>query len=84
VLNGFADYLNKEFIDFIQLEYGVCNMNSRITLLDLFDLLSEKGFVLHKIMLDHLEPRAGQTFMENYLYQNYVAISDRIVGDLVG
>ena len=82
VLKGFGDYLNPSFISFIQFEYGGCNMDSRTTLLDLFNILSEKGFVLHKIMPSHLEPRTWEPFIENYIYQNYVAVSSVVLKDL--
>lgn len=78
VLEGAGDFLNGDFIDFIQFEYGGANIDSRTTLLDFYNLLEIKGFVICKIMPKGLEPRTYSPYMENFVYQNYVAVSSNI------
>ena len=79
VLKGLGNFLNYEFIDFIQFEYGGANIDSRTYLLDFYSLLEEKGFKIAKIMPNYLELREYHPFMENFCYQNYVAISNKIL-----
>ena len=73
---GFGSYLNGEFIDYIQFEYGGANLDSHTSLMDIFKFLTEKGFVLAKVMPNGLEVRGYSPFMDNFNYANYVAISN--------
>lgn len=75
VLNSMGHYLNIDFIDYIQFEYGGCNIDSRIFLKDIYNLLNEKNFYICKILRNGLEIREYKTFMENFKYANYVAVS---------
>jgi FkbM family methyltransferase len=79
VLRGFGDFLSPKHIDFIQLEYGGANLDSRTTLRDLHQHLTQAGFVLCKVMRRHLEIRPYHPDLENYVYQNWVAVSPRLV-----
>lgn len=79
VLLGFGDFLNAEFIDFIQFEYGEVMIDSRTFLRDFFDLLTPKGFKLAKIMRDGVEIREWKLYMENFIYSNYIAISEKFL-----
>lgn len=81
-LQGFGKYLNDEFIDFIQFEYGGANLDSHSSLMELYDLLEKKGFVLAKIMPKGLDIRNYKPYMENFYYSNYVAISNKVIGKL--
>lgn len=81
-LEGLGDYLNREFIDFIQFEYGGTNLDSHTSLLDLYTLLEKSNFTLAKVRPKGLEIRPYQPWMENFQYANYVAISNKIVGSL--
>lgn len=74
-LKGFGKYLRPGFIDFIQFEYGGANIDSHTNLLDFYELLEPKGFKICKIMKKHLEPRGYDPRFENFICQNYVAIS---------
>lgn len=80
-LNGFEDYLNSSFIDFLQFEYGGANLDSHTTLLDFYNLFKEHDFSLAKIMPTGLELREYSPCMENFQYANYVAISNRVLND---
>lgn len=72
---GMGKYLDGKFIKVIQFEYGGANLDSRTNLLDLFTLLESRNFVVGKIMRKSIEVRKYQTWMDNFQYANYVAIS---------
>ncbi len=76
---GFGQYMNCDFIDFIQFEYGGANLDSHTSLMEIYKLFKDKGFKLAKIMPNGLEIREYKPFMDNFQYANYVAISGRIV-----
>lgn len=78
VFNGFGDFLDAKNIDFIQFEYGGANIDSGTTLRQIHTLLSSKGFVLCKLMRGHLEPRPFHPYLENFRYQNWVAVSKKV------
>lgn len=78
-MNGLGEYLNSDFIDFIQFEYGGANLDSHTSLLDIYDLLENKNFSIAKIMHDGLELRKYSSFMENFNYANYVAVSKKVL-----
>jgi FkbM family methyltransferase len=82
VLKGFGEFLNADFIDFIQFEYGGAFLDAGITLKNIYDVLESKGFRIGKIMKDGIDLRKWQPFMENFFYSNYVAISRKILNDL--
>ena len=76
---GIGKYLNADFIDYIQFEYGGANLDSGTSLMELFKYLHERGFRLAKVLTNGLEIRNYLPYMENYNYANYVAISKRII-----
>ncbi|MDC1068936.1 FkbM family methyltransferase [Candidatus Kapabacteria bacterium] len=75
---GFGQYLNNNFIDFIQFEYGGANIDSRTYLKDFFNLFDNHGFHITKIMRNHLEKNEYHPSLENFIYSNFVAISNLI------
>ncbi len=79
---GMGEYLNSDFIDFIQFEYGGANLDSHTSLMDIYKVLNERGFKIAKIMPKGLEIREYKPYMDNFQYSNYVAISKNIVGKL--
>jgi hypothetical protein len=79
---GFGHYLNSNFIDFIQFEYGGANLDSHTSLMEMYKYLEEKGFKIAKIMPNGLEIREYRPFMDNFQYSNYVAISKNILEKL--
>jgi len=79
---GFGEYLNGDFIDFIQFEYGGANLDSKTSLLDIYSYLEDRGFIIAKIYPQGLEIRDYKPFMENYCYSNFVAISKKILEDI--
>jgi len=76
---GFGKYLNGDFIDYIQFEYGGANLDSHVSLMEIYKLLSDCGFKIAKVMRNGLEIREYKPYMDNFNYSNYIAISDRIL-----
>lgn len=72
---GFGKYLDGEFIDYIQFEYGGCNLDSHTSLMNLYKFLELRGFSIAKMMPKGLEIRIYSPLMDNFNYANYVAIS---------
>lgn len=77
--HGFGKYLNSDFIDYIQFEYGGANLDSHTSLLEIYEVLEKNNFVIAKIMPNGLEIRDYKPFMDNFQYSNYVAISKRLI-----
>lgn len=76
-LTGFGSYLNSNFIDLIQFEYGGANIDSHTNLMDFYNLLLPRGFKIYKMMKHGLEPREYNPRLDNFVCQNYVAISEK-------
>lgn len=72
---GMGKYLHGDFIKVMQFEYGGANLDSRTNLLDLYTLLTSRGFVICKIMRNSIEQRDYQPWMDNFQYANYLAVS---------
>jgi FkbM family methyltransferase len=79
---GFGSYLDGEFIDFVQFEYGGANLDSHTSLMDLYSLFDKAGFVMTKVMRNGLEIRPYKPWMDNFHYANYVAVSRKILPGL--
>ena len=68
-------YMDSDFIDYIQFEYGGANLDSHTSLMEIYKFLNDRNFEIAKIMRDGLEIRKYQPYMDNFNYSNYVAIS---------
>ncbi len=79
-LGGLGKYLSNDFIDFIQFEYGGANLDSHTSLMEIYKLLKDSGFVIAKVMPNGLEIRDYSPYMENFMYSNYMAISRKVLG----
>ncbi|MCX7747192.1 MAG: FkbM family methyltransferase [Clostridia bacterium] len=79
---GLGKYLSGEFIDFIQFEYGGTNLDSHLSLLEIYNILCRSGFKIAKVMPKGLHIRGYQPWMDNFQYANYVAISEKIISEL--
>lgn len=77
--NGFGKYINGDFIDFIQFEYGGCNLDSKTSLLEIYQFLLARNFKIGKILSNGLEMRDYAEYMEDFNYSNYVAISNKVL-----
>lgn len=78
-LEGFGSFLNADFVDYIQFEYGGANLDSHTSLMEIYKFLTDRGFSIAKVMPSGLEIREYKPFMDNFMYANYVAISNRVV-----
>lgn len=78
-LSGFGEFLTGTNVDFIQFEYGGANLDSHTSLLELFRFFESRGFTVCKMTKKGLETRAYGPELENFMYQNYVAVSRAIV-----
>ncbi|MDP1625099.1 MAG: FkbM family methyltransferase [bacterium] len=78
-LSGFGGFLNSENVDFVQFEYGGANLDSHTSLMDLFNFFESRGFKVCKMMPKCLEIRSYDPRLENFFYQNYVAVSPRML-----
>lgn len=83
VIRGLGEFLNVDFLDFLQFEYGGTYIRSHSTLFDVYKILEDRGFVIFKIMPGGLEWRKYKNYMENFSYQNFVAISQVVYKDLL-
>ncbi len=81
-LEGLGKYLNGDFIDFVQFEYGGANLDSHTNLMDFYTMFDKSGFVVSKVMRNGLEVRPYKPWMDNFQYANYVAISKKIFDGL--
>ncbi|NKQ38647.1 MAG: methyltransferase FkbM, partial [Methanosarcinales archaeon] len=79
VFEGMGKYLNSDFVDYIQFEYGGTNLDSMTSLMNFYELFETKGFKLAKVMPNGLQLRNHETFLENFEYSNYVAISEGLI-----
>ncbi|MCY6412415.1 FkbM family methyltransferase [Acinetobacter sp. VNH17] len=76
---GFCDYINADFIDYIQFEYGGANLDSHTSLMELYTFFQKRNFSIAKIMPNGLSIRIYQPWMDNFTYANYVAISNKVL-----
>ena len=76
---GFGKYLNADFIDYIQFEYGGANLDSHTSLMEIYKFLGTRGFIIAKVMTTGLEVREYKPYMDNFAYSNYVAISKKVL-----
>lgn len=76
---GFGKYLDASFVDYIQFEYGGANLDSHTSLMELYNFLEYRGFKVAKMMPNGLEVRKYNPFMDNFIYSNYVAVSNKVL-----
>ncbi len=79
-LEGLGVKLNPEIVETIQFEYGGTTLDARVTLRDLYDLLSRRGYVVGKLLPHAVDIRPYSPGMEHYAYSNFVAVSPRRLG----
>lgn len=77
--DGFGNYLNSDFIDYIQFEYGGANLDSHSSLMEIYKFFEDREFTVAKIMPNGLEIRKYGPYMDNFMYANYVAISNKVL-----
>lgn len=74
VLKGLERILARRGVEAIQFEYGGCNIDARVTLGDMFEFLSTRGYDLFKLFPEgpRLVPCYSQT-LETFKHSNWVA-----------
>ncbi len=77
--DGFGSYLNKDFVDYIQFEYGGANLDSHSSLMEIYKFFEDRDFSVAKMMPNGLEIRKYNPFMDNFMYSNYVAVSNKVL-----
>jgi FkbM family methyltransferase len=78
-LQGLGDRLNPKTVDLIQFEYGGTTLDAKVWLRDFYALLSNRGFVIAKLLPHALEVRPYHAWMEHYGYANYLALSPQFL-----
>lgn len=74
VLKGSSYMLSKQKIDLIQFEYGGCNLDARVYLLDIWNLLQSYGYAIGKISPNRVEMIGKyQQSLETFRYANFIA-----------
>jgi hypothetical protein len=74
VLKSAGRFLDPQYINIIQFEYGGTYLDARIYLKDMYTLLQSKGYEIYKIYPGKLTRRDYHPVMENFQYANYVAM----------
>jgi FkbM family methyltransferase len=83
-LKGLGDKLQPSLIDMIQFEYGGTFIDAGITLRQIYELLTSRGYHIGKLYPNSLEIRKYRDWMENYQYANYVALAPHWVENFFG
>lgn len=78
ILKGSQELIKQQKIDFIQFEFGVCNVDSKVFFKDFYSLLNGNYHILRILknnfyLVDKYDER-----LEVFLTTNYLAVSDRI------
>jgi FkbM family methyltransferase len=79
---GAGEFLHGNFIDFIQFEYGGANLDSHTSLMEIYSFLTKREFTLARMMRDGLVIKEYEPYMDNFKYSNYIAISNKILGEV--
>ena len=74
VFSGMKRMLSEKQVQLIQFEYGGCNLDARVHLVDIWEYLAEFGFQFYKIFPDGLKAiHSYNTRLEIFKYSNWVA-----------
>jgi FkbM family methyltransferase len=80
VIESLGRYLDPLFIDFLQFEYGGTTLDAGRSLRKYFECFEKAGFVVAKIMQNGLLVRPYESWMDDFRYANFVAISPVCIG----
>lgn len=76
VLQGASALLKNKQIIIIQFEYGGCYLDAKITLRQVYELLTKNGYSIFRIIPDGLvHITIWRDSLENYRYANYLAVA---------
>jgi FkbM family methyltransferase len=76
VLKGFANALENQSIDVIQLEYGFVNIQNGFLLKNIYEQLTSYGYKIGKLYPTGVEFKDYHLYDENFLGPNYIAVLD--------
>jgi FkbM family methyltransferase len=74
VLRGFDATLSRGMISVVQFEYGYAGILSRALLIDFYEYLEPKGYILGKLRSNYVDFRPYQLKDENFFGPNFVAV----------
>jgi FkbM family methyltransferase len=77
VLKGFDAALSSHSISIVQFEYGYACILSRSLLIDFYEYLESKEYVIGKLHATHVDFRSYRLQDENFFGPNFVAVSSR-------
>ena len=71
---GFEEHIEKGKIKMIQFEYGYINISTKRLLIDFYNYLENKGYLVGKIFPKTVEFRKYEFKHENFLGPNFIAV----------
>ncbi|MFX0138256.1 MAG: FkbM family methyltransferase [Candidatus Hodarchaeota archaeon] len=75
VLKGGINFFKNKQIRIIQFEYGGCNIDAHIFLMDIFNFFKGMDYNFYKIYPDHIKfIKRYETRFDNFQYQNWLII----------
>lgn len=74
VLRGFDSALSRGVISVVQFEYGYACILARALLIDFYEYLEPKGYVIGKLRAKHVDFRPYRLKDENFFGPNFVAV----------
>lgn len=78
VLEGLGSFLNADFIDVIQFEYGGTFIDTNTNLKNIFDLLKKSGFYVGKLHPKSIRLTDYSFQLENFKYSNWIGFNKNI------
>lgn len=78
-MKGAGEYLKPSVIKMLQFEYGATTLDAHVSLLDFFQLLEGRGYVIGKIMKQKVERLSYDLRYDNFQYANFTAISPELM-----
>ncbi len=78
VLAGARDFINSRSIDFIQFEFGGCNIDSKTYFQDFFYLLNDKYEIYRILRRGFFPVKQYQETLEQFRLTNFLAVSRNI------
>jgi FkbM family methyltransferase len=78
VLKGFEEMLNPSTIKVIQFEYGKANICSRSLLIDYYETLANKGYLIGRLQPEGIYFKKYQYSDENFVEGNFICMNKEI------
>lgn len=74
VIKGFKNFIENRGIDVIQFEYGRINIKSKALLIDFYEFLLPRGYLVGKVFPKAVEFRPYDLRHENFIGPNFLAV----------